>query len=266
MKTLLVTGAAGGVAARVRPWLREHYHLRLMDLREPLDLAENESVIVGDITEADTVRRAAQGVDGILHLACSYSLDITFEATLDANYRAQLYLLDACREFGISRFIFASSHHTVGHHRIDGFAGDDAPVAPDGFYALSKVFGEAACALYSHRHGIKSLSIRIGNADLKVADGRRQHIWVSGRDMAQLVRIGLEHADIGADVVYGVSRCPAPFFENRRAVELGYVPQDDASDNLSPEFVPRAQMPASSGPDHVGGPYVPKPLVVGVPS
>lgn len=266
MKTLLVTGAAGGVATRVRPYLRDRYRLKLLDLREATGLAANETALTGDIADPALVREAAEGVDGILHLACSYSLDIDFEATLDANYRSQLLLLDACREFGIPRFVFASSHHVVGHHRIDGFAGDDAPIAPDGFYALSKVFGEAACALYAHRHGIKALSIRIGNADTKVADGRRQHIWVSGRDLAQLIRIGVEHDAITHDVVYGVSRCPAPFFANARAAELGYVPEDDASAHLAATFLPRERMPAESGPDFVGGPYVPQPLIVRRPA
>ena len=265
MKTILVTGAAGGVATRVRPWLREHYNLRLLDLREAGSLAANETAMVGDMTDRDVVLRAAQGVDGILHLACTYSLDIDFEATLDANYRAQLYLLDACREYGIGRFVFASSHHVLGQHRVDGFAGDDAPVAPDGFYALSKVFGEAACALYARRQGLKALSIRIGNADEQVADGRRQHIWVSGRDLAQLIRIGLEHKDITHDIVYGVSRCPAPFFDNARAVALGYTPQDSALDHLSPAFVAHEAMLPSAGPDFVGGPYVPQPLIVRTP-
>lgn len=266
MKTLLVTGAAGGVATRVRPYLRDRYRLKLLDLREATGLADNETALLGDIADPALVREAAKGVDGILHLACSYSLDIDFEATLDANYRAQLLLLDACREFGIDRFVFASSHHVVGHHRIDGFAGDDAPIAPDGFYALSKVFGEAACALYTHRHGIKTLSIRIGNADTEVADGRRQHIWVSGRDLAQLIRIGVEHEAITHDVVYGVSRCPAPFFANARAAELGYAPEDDAGAHLAATFVPRECMPAESGPDFVGGPYVPQPLIVRRPA
>lgn len=265
MKTILVTGAAGGVAKRVRPWLREQYRLRLLDLREPVDLTENETSIVGDITDRETVRRAAQGVDGVLHLACAYSLDIDFEATLDANYRAQLYLLDACRDFGIDRFVFASSHHVLGQHRVDGFAGDAASVAPDGFYALSKVFGEAACALYAHRLGIKALSIRIGNADEQVADSRRQHIWVSGRDLAQLIRIGFEHPEITHDVVYGVSRCPTPFFENARAAELGYTPLDSALDHISPTFIEREAMPVASGPDFVGGAYVPQPLIVRTP-
>lgn len=265
MKTLLITGAAGSVATNIRPWLREHYQLRLLDLRAAQDPAANESVIVGDITDRATVREAAKGTAGIVHLACRYALDIPFEATLDTNYRALLYLLDACREFSIPRFVFASSHHAVGHHRVAHFAGDDAAVAPDGFYALSKAFGESACALYAHRHGIQCLSIRIGNADTQIADERRLHIWVSGRDLAQLVRIGLEHPGIANDLVYGVSQCPDPFFDNRRAAELGYVPQDDASAHIAPDFLRYASMPPSAGADYIGGPYVPQPLHLGDP-
>lgn len=262
MKTILITGSAGGVATRLRPFLREQYSLRLLDRVARRDLGANETAIVGDLTDPEVVKRAREGVDAIVHLACAYSYDIDFEATLDANYRGQLYLLDACRRFGIERFVFASSHHVVGHHRLEGFAGDAATVAPDGFYALSKAFGEAACSLYAHRYGIRALSIRIGSAADTVVDGRRQRLWVGDSDLAQLVQIGLEHKDVRDDIVYGVSRCPDALFENKRALELGYLPADDALEHRDPAFVPLAQMSEEDGRDFVGGPYVPKPLTV----
>jgi uronate dehydrogenase len=262
MKTILITGSAGGVATRLRPYLRDWYALRLLDRVETPDLAANEAAIVGDLADPDTVRRACEGVDAVVHLACAYSYDIDFEDTLDANYRGVLYLLDACRKSGIGRFVFASSHHVVGHHRVAGFAGDAAPVAPDGFYALSKAFGEAACSMYAHRYGIRTLSIRIGSAADTVVDGRRQRLWVGNGDLAQLVRIGLEHEDVHDDIVYGVSRCPDALFENGRALELGYRPTDDAARHLDPAFVPLADMSEADGRDYVGGPYVPYPLNV----
>jgi uronate dehydrogenase len=262
MKTILITGSAGGVATRLRPYLNGQYALRLFDRVETRNLAANETAIVGDLADPETVRRACEGVDAIVHLACAYSYDIDFEDTLDANYRGLLYLLDSCRKLGIERFVFASSHHVVGHHRIDGFAGDAAPVAPDGFYALSKAFGEAACSLYAHRYDIRTLSIRIGSAADTVVDGRRQKLWVGNSDLAQLVRIGLEHEDVRDDIVYGVSRCPDALFQNRRALELGYQPTDEAQRHLDPAFTPHADMSAADGRDFVGGPYVPQPLNV----
>jgi len=263
MKTLLITGSAGIVGRQLRTHLREHYKLRLFDRVPTPDILDGEISVVGDVADPVAVRDACNGVDGVVHLACAYGLDIDFEATLDANYRALLYLLDCCRQFSISRFVFASSHHVLGHHHSDSFAGDGATIAPDGFYGLSKVFGEAACSLYSHRYGIKTLSIRIGNAADTVVDGRRERLWVSSSDLAQLVRIGLEHDAIRDDIVYGVSRCPDAFFDNAHAYAPGYQPVDDASLQLDAKFVPLAEMTERDGRDYVGGAYVPQPLNIG---
>ena len=260
MKTLLVTGAAGGVAARIRPLLRDHYQLRLLDRIAVADPVANESVVVADLADRQAVLQACEGVDAILHLACAHALDIAFEATLDPNYRGTLYLLDACQQLGIERLVFASSHHVLGAHPTGGFSGDDAALAPDGFYALSKVFGEAAVAMYAHRIGLRALSIRIGSAGDQAVDARRLRLWVSSRDLVQLIRIGLEHPRVQCETVYGVSRCPQALFANARARALGYEPQDHADDHRSTGFVELAAMPSSEGPHHVGGPYIPQAL------
>lgn len=262
MKTILITGSAGKVASVIRPYLREHYKLRLLDRITTTELTENESMLIGDICDQNTIMQACDGVDGIIHLACSYGLDIDFESTVDANYRSILYLLDACKTLQIPRFVFASSHHVQGQHKSINFIGDDASAAPDGFYGLSKLFGEDACALYAYKYGVKTLSIRIGNADKTVANARCKKIWVSGRDLAQLMRIGLENDTITSDIVYGISNCPNQFFQNKHAFELGYQPQDNSQDNLDPNFVDFENMTASDGKDFVGGPYTPKDLYV----
>lgn len=263
MKTILITGAAGGVGTRLRPFLHDNYRLRLFDRIGCKDLHDNEEQIVGDIACRETVLKACEGVDGIIHLACAYSLFITFEDTLEANYRGTLYLLDACKQYNIPRFVYASSHHVVGHHPSAGFCNDYAPVAPDGFYALSKAFGESALALYVHKIGLKGLSIRIGSAADYVVDGRRQKIWLSAADMAQLTVIGLEHPDARGDIVYGISKCSDAFFPNTRARELGYVPLDNAEDHLADDYIQLDDMPEAEGPAWVGGPYIPFPPELG---
>ena len=260
MKTLLITGAAGGIASRIRPLLRLNYHLRLLDRVPAAQLQTGETAVVADLADKAAVLQACQGVDGVIHLACVHSLDISFEATLDANYRGTLHLLDACRQLGVERFVFASSHHVLGQHPCEGFEGDSAALAPDGFYALSKVFGEGAVALYAHRTGLRALSIRIGSAGDYAVDGRRARLWVSLRDLVQLIEIGLNHPQLRCETVYGVSACSAPLFENARAQALGYQPQDHASAHMAADFVSLADMPDSEGPGYVGGPYIPQPL------
>ncbi|MBW6455036.1 MAG: NAD-dependent epimerase/dehydratase family protein, partial [Trueperaceae bacterium] len=150
---------------------------------------------------------------------------------------------------------YASSHHVYGLHRRAGFDHASQPLAPDAFYGLGKAFGELACSLYAHRYGLRTLVVRIGNADPTVADDRALSLWVSARDLAALFTIGLTHPDVRFDVVYGVSRCPNPVFHDEVAVRLGYRPVDRAEDHLAPGFVPYEAMPERLGRDFVGGAY-----------
>lgn len=263
MPTLLVTGAAGIVGTALRPFLRQRYSLRLLDRKPVEGLVDGETALVGDLTDPACVQQAVEGVDGIIHLACAHGTDIPFHSTVEPNYHGTLYLLEAAQRFGVKRFVFASSHHVLGQYRSDlAEYFDDLPVAPDSYYALSKVFGEAACATFSLRSEVATWIVRIGNADPKVSDARRLRMWTSARDLAQLLLIGLEHPEVRHEIVYGVSESPDPLFHNRRARALGYVPQDNAGDNLADNYLPyEAMAPEGSGRDHVGGAYAGVPLV-----
>ncbi|MBI5690191.1 MAG: NAD(P)-dependent oxidoreductase [Verrucomicrobia bacterium] len=258
-KRLLLTGAAGRVGRLVRPLLQEHYALRVADLAPLAATANHDEVLQGDLADPSVAARAVQGVDGVVHLAGLVAPDVTFEDTLGPNYRALLALLEACRHGGVPRFVFASSHHVLGLH-APGLLAEEAVVAPDGFYGLSKAFGEAACQLYARRFGIRTTILRIGNADPEVVDGRRERLWVSARDLVQLIAIGLEHEAVRCEVFYGTSRCPDPFFANDAAARFGYQPQDQAAEHRAAHFRPWAALTAADGVKHVGGKFAAAPL------
>lgn len=260
MKTILITGAAGNVGRLIRPLMKNTYKLRVTG-RSDFTIVDGEEKIIGDLTSEVFCREVVQGVDGVVHLAGLVGPDFNFEDTLDPNYRAVLYLLEACRTSGVGRFVFASSHHIVGQYPSDRMYDHSVTPAPDGYYGLSKAFGEAASAMYAHRYGIKTMLLRIGNADPKVVDGRRERIWTSGRDMVQLVDIGLTHPEIACDVVYSVSNCPNPVFDNSRAEQLGYRPLDFASEHRAQEFQSLSALPAEAA-RKVGGFFAVNPLPV----
>jgi len=251
-KRILLTGAAGRVGRLLRPLLQQSYALRLADIQPVTATAPDDEVLPGDLADPATARRAVEGTAGVVHLAGLVAPAVSFEDTLAPNYRAVLSLLEACRHTGVDRFVFASSHHIVGLHPPAPLPAD-APLAPDGFYGLSKAFGEAACALYARRFGLRALIIRIGNADPEVVDGRRERLWVSGRDLAQLIGIGLEHPALGCEIVPGTSICPDAFFGHEAAERLGYRPLDRAADNHAASFRPLSAMTAADGAGHVGG-------------
>jgi uronate dehydrogenase len=239
---ILVTGAAGKVGQVLLPLLRHSFPLRLTDLRAiPTALPEDE-VLEGDLADPEFAVRAVSGAAGVVHLAGLVASDVSFEDTLNGNYRALLSILEACRAQSVRRFIFTSSHHILGLHPAVRLYDETSPLAPDGFYGLSKAFGEAACAMYALRFGIATLVIRVGNADPRVADARRERLWISGRDLCQLVTIGLTHEALRYEIVNGVSYSPSPLFSLDSARRLGYLPEDNSCDYRATDFRTAAEM------------------------
>lgn len=258
-KRLLMTGATGAVGTLLRPLLRKRYDLVLTG-RKHLDPHEGEVFVPGDIASAAFVDTITENVDGILHLAGAVSKDLSFEASLDPNYRSVLLLLEACRNKAIDRFIFASSHHIIGMLPSSRSWDESAPIAPDGFYGLSKAFGEAACAMYSMKFGIRTLVVRIGNADTQIVDGRRERIWISGEDMAALVVEGMEARQLKFEIVNGVSNTRDPLLQRRTTDQLHYEPQSHTDGRQAPGFRDLASLSEADGLSYVGGLFAANPL------
>ena len=228
MKTILMTGAAGGVGTFLRRELYE-YSLRLTDLKSVDALRDNEDFVTCDITDLGAVSQAVAGCDGIIHLG-GISEESSWDDILNGNIIGCRNVYEAARSAGVKRVIFASSNHAVGFYRRDQTIDVDVASRPDTRYGVSKVFGEAMGALYAYKYGVGSLAIRIGNVDDRPADIRRLAIWISPRDLAQLVRIGLENPDIHFEIVYGMSDNKRAWWDNGNAMRLGYEPQDKSED------------------------------------
>lgn len=233
MKRVLLTGAAGSVGSFMRRELAGVYpELILADMRPINDLGPGETCLPLDITDASTFTKACAGVDGILHFA-GQAGESRWEDIRARNIDGVYNLFEAARIQGVGRVCFATSNHAVGYYRRDERVNPDMKVLPDSLYGVSKAFGEAIGAMYAYKHGIGVFMMRIGNVAEKPVDKRRLSIWISPRDMAQLCRIGLEHPDIGYEIVFGVSDNDRTFYDNSNAYRLGYKPQDQAEDHAA---------------------------------
>jgi uronate dehydrogenase len=84
-------------------------------------------------------------------------------------------------------------------------------------------------------------------------DKRRLSIWISPRDIAQLVSIGIDHPGIKFEIVYGISGNKRAWYDNSNAFRLGYKPQDD-SERFAQEVLAR-EKPATDAiaEAHQGG-------------
>ena len=230
MKTILMTGAAGEIATFLRDDLKGKYTFRLSDLEDIADLAANETSVPADLSDFEAVRRAIEGVDGVIHLG-AFSVEGSWQRIRDANIIGTYNLYQAAYEVGVKRIVFASSNHAVGFYARSNTIDHSVYPKPDSRYGVSKVFGESLASLYADKYGIESLCIRIGNVADRPVDHRRLAIWISPRDMAQLTEIGLEHPDIRFEIVYGMSdNVPHAWWDNSNAYRLGYVPKDRSDD------------------------------------
>ena len=69
-------------------------------------------------------------------------------------------------------------------------------------------------------------------------------IWISPRDLTQLVRIGLDHPEIRYEIVYGVSNNRRSWYDNSNAARLGYRPEDDSEPYAAAVLAAEAGAPA----------------------
>ena len=254
-KLILLTGAAGDAATMLRPLMRADYRVRLSDVR-PVEAEAGEKSVKADLTDLDAMLRLVDGVDGIVHLG-GFSVEGSWEAIHDANIVGLYNTYEAARRKGVKRIVFASSNHAVGFYRRDETIPVGVTVRPDSRYGVSKAFGEAMGSLYAYKYGLEIMSIRIGNVAPKPLDVRRLSIWVSPRDLWQLMRIGLERPGIRHEIVYGMSDNKRAWWDNANARRLGYEPRD-RSEDYAEEVL--AAHPATSGDtlvdEHQGGTFV----------
>jgi uronate dehydrogenase len=233
MQRVLITGAAGDIGGRLRKSLKGVYpRLRLSDIRDLGKAAEGEEVMPADVSDLAAMERICEGVDGVVHLG-GMAVENDWQAILTANLIGCYNLFEAARRQGVSRVVFATSNHAVGFYRRDQTIDHRVPVKPDSRYGVSKAFGEALGSLYADKYGLGVFCIRIGNVADRPADKRRLSIWISPRDLTQLVRIGLEISRLHYECVYGVSDNARSWYDNSNAFRLGYRPQDKAEDHAA---------------------------------
>lgn len=230
MQRVLLTGAAGSIGTFLRRELAGVYpELVLADIR-PIDgVGPGESFHHLDITDLSACEAACEGVDGILHFA-GQAGESAWEDIRAKNIDGAYNIFEAARRQRVQRLCFATSNHAVGFYRREQRIGIDHKVMPDSRYGVSKAFGEALGAMYAMKYGLGVFMMRIGNVSETPVDRRRLSIWISPRDIAQLCRIGLEHPEIGYEIVYGVSDNDRTFYDNSNAYRLGYKPKDCSED------------------------------------
>jgi uronate dehydrogenase len=225
---LLLTGAAGGLGRELRPRLKAHCDvLRLSDIADLGTPAAGEELMPAALENADAMLALLAGVDAVVHLG-GVSVEGPFGPILQANIVGAYNLYEAARKHGVRRIVFASSNHVTGFYRQDQVIDPTMPMRPDGYYGLSKAFGENLAQFYFDRYGIETVSLRIGSSFPEPADRRMLATWMSYDDLERLVVASLTAPVVGHSVIYGVSDNATTWWDNTPARHIGYRPQDSS--------------------------------------
>src|SRR5215468_8591816 len=225
---VLITGAAGAIGTALRNGLRAGWrHLRLTDARPIAEPAPNEECITADISDRAAIERMMQGVAAVVHLA-GVGGDYTLEDLWRVNARGLFDVFESARLAGVERIIFASSNHAFGCYPIIESVSPALPPRPDSLYGVFKVWGETMLRNYFDRHGIRSVSLRIGTYRPEPIDQRSLATWLSPGDVARLVDASLRHPDPGCLVVNGYSANTRLKVAKAGWDVLGYQPRDNA--------------------------------------
>lgn len=212
--TILVTGGTGFVgAAVVRKLLEDGQAVRALARkgsdRRNLDGLDIE-IAEGDLTDPDSLKRAAQGITALFHVAADYRLWVPDPAAmLRANVQGSRDIIRAAAEAGAERIVYTSSVAVLGIPK-DGTPGDEAsPVTVDdmiGIYKRSKFIAEQEVHRLVREEAapvvIVNPSTPVGPRDVKPTPTGRMIVEAASGKMPAFVDTGLNVVDVD-DVAAG---------------------------------------------------------------
>lgn len=168
IKKILVTGSSGTIGTRLcEKLLEENYEIVGVDLKSNRwNERLNESTIIGDLRNKQTLENLPKDIDLVIHLAANarvYNLVIDPGLARD-NFEILFNTIEFCRKNDIKRFIFASSREVYGNSKQIVHSENDVYVRNcESPYTASKIGGEALVHAYHRCYGINFIIIRFSN-------------------------------------------------------------------------------------------------------
>lgn len=172
--TILVTGGAGFIGSNiVKRLLDDGNKVKVLDNfatgqrknLEPFRGNENLEIFEGDLRSFHIVRDAVKGCEFVLHQGALPSVPRSINDPItsnDVNILGTLNVLEASKEFGVKRFVFASSSSVYGNSETLPKV-EDMPVNPLSPYAITKYAAERYCQNYFWLYGLETVALRYFN-------------------------------------------------------------------------------------------------------
>jgi len=173
MRTI-VTGGAGFIGSHLVNWLLADGHEVVVldnfssgcwqNLAHRQDTAHLQ-IIEADVADHATIRPTFDGVDWVFHMAALADIVPSIQRPLEyhhANVDGTVSVLEAARQAGVKRFVYAASSSCYGIPNVDPTP-ETATIRPQYPYALTKYLGEQTALHWCQVYGLPVVSIRLFN-------------------------------------------------------------------------------------------------------
>jgi UDP-glucose 4-epimerase len=187
VRKFLVTGGAGFIGSHIAEALvRRGDAVRVFDNLSTGHRANMESFrdriefVEADLLDYPAVARAVEGVDCVIHQAALASVPRSVAKPLDSHaacVTGTVHLLDAARQAGVRRVVYAASSSAYGDQPNSSKRESDLP-SPLSPYAAAKLAAECYCAAFTATYGLETVALRYFNVFGPRQDPKSQYAAV----------------------------------------------------------------------------------------
>ena len=160
----LITGGFGFIGSHLTERLLEKDCGIVVDLSKDSPVGSDKLMFVKkDIRSL--APKDLEGIDVVFHLAAVPPVRSSVakpDRSFDINVAGSFRVLEAAREAGVKKFVFASSGGTV-YGEASGTIAEDTPLRPISPYGASKAAFEMYLSAYAHSYGMDCTSLRLAN-------------------------------------------------------------------------------------------------------
>jgi UDP-glucose 4-epimerase len=158
---ILVSGGSGFLGSHIADALATAGHsVVVLDRMSSRWLRSGQTMVVGDVLDRASVRRAMEGCDAVYHLAAVADINEAMNqprAAVEVNILGTLNMLEAAQVVGLKRFVLASSVYVYSNQ--------------GSFYRTTKQTCESLVVDYQERFGLEFTVLRFGSLYGPRADG-----------------------------------------------------------------------------------------------
>ena len=249
MSLFLVTGGAGFIGSNIaEELLRRGENVRILDnfstgKRENVSDIKNIfksdnngaaldklELVEGDLRSYHIVREAVEGVDFILHQAALPSVPRSVKDPItsnEVNVMGTLNILNAAKDAGVKRIVYASSSSIYGDLEVSPKTEDMLP-KPLSPYAVSKLAGEKYCQVFTKLYGLETVALRYFNVFGPRQDPNSQYSAVIPK-FIKMIKNG------ESPIIYGDGEQSRDFTFVKNVVDANLLACGDGLEQLSGE-------------------------------